>query len=256
MKIKNCLFGIIMAIVLSGCYNDDKLWNALDEQEQRIEALESWQKVMNSNIEALQSLVDGQDYITKVTPVTLNGEVVGYTITFKSQSPITIYNGEKGDKGDKGDQGITTDVPVISVIREKDGNWYWTLNGELLKDADGNSIRANGQDGKDGQDGKPGEDGKPGQDGSSGQDGAPGQNAPKPELNTGKELMDEGLAKDLIPDAIYLSVDNKKSWTKVSGNDGNDGNDGDTMFTEVDIKTSTDYVIFHLADGSQIKVHT
>ena len=52
MKIKNCLFGIIMAIVLSGCYNDDKLWNALDEQEQRIEALESWQKVMNSNIEA------------------------------------------------------------------------------------------------------------------------------------------------------------------------------------------------------------
>ena len=108
MKIKNCLFGIIMAIVLSGCYNDDKLWNALDEQEQRIEALESWQKVMNSNIEALQSLVDGQDYITKVTPVTLNGEVVGYTITFKSQSPITIYNGEKGDKGDKGDHFGTT----------------------------------------------------------------------------------------------------------------------------------------------------
>lgn len=90
-----------MAIVLSGCYNDDKLWNALDEQEQRIEALESWQKVMNSNIEALQSLVDGQDYITKVTPVTLNGEVVGYTITFKSQSPITIYNGEKVTKAIK-----------------------------------------------------------------------------------------------------------------------------------------------------------
>ena len=149
MKIKNCLFGIIMAIVLSGCYNDDKLWNALDEQEQRIEALESWQKVMNSNIEALQSLVDGQDYITKVTPVTLNGEVVGYTITFKSQSPITIYNGEKGDKGDKGDQGITTDVPVISVIREKDGNWYWTLNGELLKDAENLTVSLNYNNRKD-----------------------------------------------------------------------------------------------------------
>ena len=189
MKIKDYLFGIVMAIVLSGCYNDDKLWNALDEQGQRIEALESWQKVMNSNIEALQSLIDGQDYITKVTPITLNGKVVGYTIAFKSQSPITIYNGEKGDKGDKGDQGITTNVPVISVIREKDGNWYWTLNGELLKDADGNTIRANGQNGKDGQDGQDGndgQDGKPGQDGVPGQDGKPGQNAPKPELKTGK----------------------------------------------------------------------
>ena len=131
MKIKNCLFGIIMAIVLSGCYNDDKLWNALDEQEQRIEALESWQKVMNSNIEALQSLVDGQDYITKVTPVTLNGEVVGYTITFKSQSPITIYNGEKGDKGDKGDTGATgakgdkgeTGAAGAAPVRGTD---YWT----------------------------------------------------------------------------------------------------------------------------------
>ena len=88
-------------LLLSGCYNDDKLWDAMNEQEQRIAALETWQKVVNGNIEALQRLVTEDDYITTVTPVTLNGETVGYTIAFKTQPPSPSTTAQKGIKENK-----------------------------------------------------------------------------------------------------------------------------------------------------------
>lgn len=236
MKTKHHLLVIFAAFVLAGCYDDDKLWNAVNEQEQRIEALESWQKVVNNNIEALQTLVSGKHYITAVIPVTLKGETVGYTISFNDHDPITIYNGEKGeqgDKGDKGDQGPAGSTPVISIVQQPDGNWYWTLNGELIKDAEGNSIRANGQNGADGQ---------------------PGQSAPVPLLKTGQQLLYDNPGGTWTPDAVYLSVDNGNTWKQVSGRNGVDGSDGDSMFTSVDYTSKRDYVIFTLANGSRIEV--
>ena len=240
-------------LLLSGCYNDDKLWDAVNEQEQRIAALETWQKVVNGNIEALQRLVTENDYITTVTPVTLNGETVGYTIAFKTQPPITIYNGAKGDKGDKGEQGDkgdkgedgnAADLPLISLTQGEDGNWYWTLNGTLMTDADGNPIRANGKDGNDGQDGKPG------------QDGTPGQSAPTPQLKTGKELTDAGITGGTwTADAVYLSVDDGNTWTRVSGKDGTDSS-ATSAITKVEISENGMYVQFTLADDSTIDVPT
>lgn len=244
MKTKHYILAIFAALVLASCYNDDKLWDAVNEQEQRIEALESWQKVVNSNIEALQTLVTGKHYITEVTPVTLEGKTVGYTIAFNDRAPITIYNGEKGEQGDKGEQGeqgVAGSTPVISITQQTDGNWYWTLNGELMKDANGKSIRANGEDGKDGDDGKPGEDGKD------------GQNAPTPVLKTGKALEFAGVSGTWTADAIYLSVDGSTTWTQVSGRNGTNGVDGDSFFSDVDT-TSEDYVTFILSDGTKIEV--
>ncbi|WP_455665142.1 PL29 family lyase N-terminal domain-containing protein [Phocaeicola sp.] len=245
-------------LLLSGCYNDDKLWDAVNEQEQRIAALETWQKVVNGNIEALQRLVTENDYITTVTPVTLNGETVGYTIAFKTQPPITIYNGAKGDKGDKGEQGDkgdkgedgnAADLPLISLTQGEDGNWYWTLNGTLMTDAQGNPIRANGQDGKDGNDGQDGNDGAPGQDGN------PGQSAPTPQLKTGQELIDAGTGGTWTADAVYLSVDDGNTWTRVSGKDGTDSS-ATSAITKVEISANGMYVQFTLADDSTIDLPT
>ena len=63
-------------------------------------------------------------------------------------------------------------------------------------------------------------------------------------------------------DYWFISYDNGDTWTllgKATGEDGKDGQDGvggDSMFAGVDYKTSTDYVIFTLADGTQIKLPT
>lgn len=99
---------------------------------------------MNSNISAMQTLLNAMEennYITSVTPVVENGETVGYTISFTKSEPITIYHGKNGTVGI---DGISS---VIGVKEHTDGTYYWTLNGEWLRDADGKMIAAEGVDG-------------------------------------------------------------------------------------------------------------
>lgn len=234
---------LLAALTFAACkYDDSELWEQVNQnteelaaQAARIAALEAWQAETNTNIEALQTLLSTTDYITAVTSVVKDGVEVGFTISFLNTPAITIYHGTKGDKGDKGD------TPQIGAAQDDDGNWYWTLNGELLTDADGNPIRANGTQG---------EQGEPGSD---------GDDAPLPQLATGAKLTDQGITTDsqnnpIAADAIYLSVDGGKTWTRVSGEQGDTGSTGptgpkgDSFFESVDT-TNADYVIFKLANN-------
>ena len=215
----------------------------MNDHENRIAALEQWQDEVNNNIAALQQLLNTNDMITSVTPVMENGKEVGYTIAFLHSDPVTIYHGEKGEKGDKGEQGIQGeqgvqgtpgkdgvdgDTPVVGLLKGDDGNWYWTLDGELMTDPQGNPIRANGEDGKDGQDGQPGQDGKPGADGEDGEPGAP---APTPQIGLGSSIEGGTIVTDngvVQLDAWYLSVDGGATWYRISGDKGATGDKGDT----------------------------
>ena len=261
-------------------YDDTALWDTVNDLEQRLAALEEWQNEVNHNIQSLYELINTTDYITSVTPYLEGGKEVGYTITFLHSDPIVIYHGEKGDKGEDGQAGQDGQdgyTPQIGLTQEADGNWYWTLDGELMLDPQGNPIRANGldgQDGEDGQDGKPGADGKPGQDGKpgvageDGEDGEDGAPAPVPQISLGSTLTGGtyyGLdgKKQTTPDstAWYLSVDNGTTWYRINGEDGDDGNrgpqgptgptgpKGDSFFESVDYTSNDDYVIFTLANN-------
>ena len=272
-------------------YDDTALWDAVNNHEERLAALEQWQEETNHNIAAIQQLLNTTDCITAITPLMEGGEEVGYTITFLHSEPIVIYHGKKGDKGDKGEQGDTGDkgeqgdkgetgadghTPQIGLTQEADGNWYWTLDGQLMTDPQGNPIRANGEDGKDGQDGTDGEDG---QDGTSGQDGRPGADgedgtpAPVPQISLGSSITAGTIMTDngtKQPDAWYLSVDDGQTWYRISGEDGEDGDrgptgpqgptgptgqtgatgkPGDSMFAEPPITEEDGCYVFHLADG-------
>ena len=185
---------------------------------------------MNTNISSLQTIVtalQNNDYVTGVTPVMQNGKEVGYTITFSKSSPITIFHGKDGADG----SGHT---PVIGVKRDTDGVYYWTLNGSWLTDERGDKIKAEGKDGANGSDGE---------DGTNGKDGI----TPQFKIEN---------------DYWFISYDNGTNWTqldKATGEDGKDGADGvggDSMFSGVDYETSTDYVIFSLSNGAQIKLPT
>ena len=239
---------LLAALTLAACkYDDSELWEQVNQnteelaaQAARIAALEAWQAETNTNIQALQTLLSTTDYITAVTPVVKDGVEVGFTISFLNTPAITIYHGTKGDKGDKGD------TPQIGATQADDGNWYWTLNGELLTDTDGNPIRANGTQGEQGDQGPAGDD------------------APLPQLATGKKLNEQGITTDsqnnpIAADAIYLSVDGGQTWTRVSGEKGEQGDTGatgpkgDSFFKGIDT-TNADYVTFKLADGSTFQV--
>lgn len=180
----------IVSLCLGGCeYDDAEVWDAINDQEERIAALEEWQKTVNENIAALQAIVNGNDYITSVEELKEGDEVIGYTINFYRQGEVTIYNGKDGE------------VPVIGVTEGEDGRWYWTVNGELMEDADGNPVCASGKDGEDGEDG---EDGQDGADGTS-------SSGVTPVIKLGSDLGD-----DYNQYASYLSIDGGKTWTQMN----------------------------------------
>ena len=258
---------LLYAAAVCSCagYDDSALQNRVGNLESEVRHLKELCSQMNTNISAMQSIVNAlqnNDYVTGVAPVVKNGVEIGYTIMFSKSSSITIYHGSDGKDGVDGKDGRDgTDgyTPIIGVQKDSDGVYYWTLDGSWLKDISGNRIKAIGTDGKDGLNG--GVDGKDGEDGKDGVDGKDGADGITPRLK-------------IENDWWYISYDNGNTWTKLSkatgengkdGKDGADGNDGvdgkdgvsggDSFFKSVDC-TDKDYVVFTLADGSQFKLPT
>ena len=216
-------FAALFAVVaLTSCkYDDDDLWNSVHGLENRVAKLEELCKQMNTNISSLQTIVTALQnnvYVTGTTPFMQDGKEIGYTITFSKGNPITIYHGKDGQDGEDG----TT--PTIGVKKDTDGVYYWTLNGEFIV-VDGGKIQAEGKDGTN------------------------GTNGTTPQFK-------------IENDYWFISYDDGDTWTqlgKATGEDGKDGQDGvggDSMFSGVDYETSTDYVIFTLSNGTQIKLPT
>ena len=120
--------------------------------------------------------------------------------------------------GKDGQDGEDGTTPTIGVKKDTDGVYYWTLNGEFIM-VDGGKIQAEGKDGTN------------------------GTNGTTPQFK-------------IENDYWFVSYDNGANWTQLGKATGEDGIGGDSMFSGVDYKTSTDYVIFTLADGTQIKLPT
>ena len=115
-----------------------QLQDDVADLQNRMVALESLCKDLNNNISAVQAIVEASqsgNYITGLTPVIYDGEEIGYTISFVTGAPVTIYNGKDGN------------TPGIGARRDVDDIWYWTVDGEWLLDADGQRVKASGADG-------------------------------------------------------------------------------------------------------------
>ena len=212
---KKLLSLVFCGLLLFGCsdkYDDSALRNDLNDLENRVAKLEELCKQMNTNISSLQTIVTALQnnvYVTGTTPLMKDGKEIGYTITFSKGNPITIYHGKDGQDGE---DGIT---PTISVKKDTDGVYYWTLNGEFIV-VDGGKIQAEGKDGTNG---------------------------------TTPQFKIEN-------DYWFVSYNNGANWTQLGKATGEDGIGGDSMFSGVDYETSTDYVIFTLSNGTQIKLPT
>ncbi|GHV00963.1 hypothetical protein FACS1894159_07930 [Bacteroidia bacterium] len=216
-----------MAVSCSKKYDDSALWGEVGSHADRLAALETWQAQVNSNISALQSLVNARQQGDAITGVTQFSTPTpgGYTITFSSSSPITIYNGDKGDtgatgaagatgaKGDKGDTGATGaagSTPQIGVAQYPTNSdvYYWTLNGSFILDASNNRIPVTGSKGDKGDTGNTGATGSTGatgpqgpagqngQTGASGADGADGAVGSVKANNAPKTGMDVHCKRD------------------------------------------------------------
>ena len=148
------IFTMLATLIGCGQYDDSELKSDINDLKSRMAALEKQCKNMNENLTSLQAIVDAiqkQDGIVSVTDLP-DGQ--GYSVKFVSGKVIYLYNGKNGT------DGVT---PKISVRKDSDGIYYWTVDGDWLM-VDGKKVRAVGLDGKDGKDGEDGQDGQDGKD--------------------------------------------------------------------------------------------
>ena len=241
---RKILLSVVLAtsLAFTSCqYDDSDIWGKLDEygesikdHEERISTLEELCKQMNTNISAMQSIIEALencDYIINVSPIYKDGEEIGYTISFAYSGTITIYHGIDGADGKNGD------APQIGVKKDADGIYYWTLDGEWMLDANGEKIKAVGIDGKDGQNGQDGANGSNGSNGTNGNDGI----TPRLKIEN---------------DYWYVSYDNGTTWVqlgKATGENGKDGNDGINSII-IGVEESETEVVFILSDNTTITI--
>lgn len=218
-----CLFSPL--VLLTSCkYDDDELMERIDNIENRLIELEKQCKQININISSLQTIIkafENQDYIVSVSEITEDNVHIGYRIEFKKAGTITIYHGKNGADGKDGY------TPQIGVEKDKNGIYYWTLDGEWLTDEEGNKIKAIGTDGKDGADGSDGADGT---DGSNGSNGI----TPQIRINNGR---------------WEVSYNNGTTWKDLGSATGSVT---PSPITSVEIKDK--YVIFTLDGGEEINM--
>ena len=189
-------------------YDDSEIWDKVNDLLNRVQKLEASVQQQNANITALQTMLDAIKDNVYVTSVEELADGKGYALKFSNGKEVEIYHGEKGEPGES---------PSITIINEGD-NYYWSVNGEVLKDNDGNKIPADG-----------------------------GAADVLPLLKTGSQLEADGVAGNWEKDAVYVTTDNV-IWKKVNLGDST----GTSIFTSVEISEDGTTIIITLSDGSTI----
>jgi len=143
-----------IALIASGCqsaYDDSALTGRLAALDARIQALSGELDRMNGNVAALGGLSAAYMAGSTITAVEElydeEGILTGYKISFTKGDPVIIHNGRDGRNGHIGTDGVPgTDgtpghSPVVG-IKMVDGVLYWTVDGEILLDGQGNPCLA------------------------------------------------------------------------------------------------------------------
>ncbi len=106
---KALMLAAAVCCLASACdkFDDTDLWNAVNELREKVEALE---KQVGDNVAALQSIVSLES-VSSCEFDTENGKVI-----------ITLLDGKKIEIDRK-----VTGYPLVSVIQEADGRYYWAV---------------------------------------------------------------------------------------------------------------------------------
>ena len=201
------IVSLVLCASFSSCkYDDSEIWEQVENLLVRVQKLETACEQQNSNIAALQTLLNGIKDNVYITSVSEMDDQKGYFLEFSNGKKVAIYHGEDGLDGE---------TPSLTIIKEGD-NYYWSVNGETLKDEEGNGINAGSDDSA-------------------------------PVLKTGLQLEEEGVAGTWEKDAVYVSID-KISWIKVVTGEATQ------IFTSVEVSEENQTVIITLADGSVISM--
>ncbi len=132
------LFGLLLLLPLllaSACTDLDDVNNQLADHERRLQLLEELVRQANDNIKTLQGLIEAQAQNLRVVSCVPTKDGTAYILTFNDGTAIVVKNGIDGK------------APEIGVKTGEDGKLYWTINGDFMRNGDGNRIAAEGVEG-------------------------------------------------------------------------------------------------------------
>ena len=216
---------VVLTGMASSCkYDDDEIWDSVNNLADRVASLEAATKQMNSDIAAMKSIITALQNQVSVSEVEELKD--GYIIHFSDGTKATIKNGADGKDGANGADGKDgadgengkdgqdgKDAPIVGVAQEE-GVYYWTMTidgkTEWLTDEEGNKLRVSGEDGEDGKDGI----------GGSGSTGATGADGKAPVVT----ITTEG----------YWAINGVATTVKAKGDKGADAQ---CKFSKVDVST-------------------
>ncbi len=138
---KKTLFAIAAAAALFCCSCTKDLEDRVGILEDKVAALE---EKVSTNVSSIEKLLSAAAKAVTITKVEKSDN--GYTITFSNGEVATITDGKDGNDGKDGKDAV---APTIG-FQEIDGVFYWTVNGELLKNGEDN-VPVTGKDGVDGK---------------------------------------------------------------------------------------------------------
>ena len=128
-------FSILLS-ALSGCTG--MVQDDLDATHAKLAELQQMVQSANDQLESLYRIVNNLDDSHTIIPGSFKETEDGYEVSFKDGKTVHIHFGTDGVDG-------RTLIPV-GVI-EKDGRYYWSVDGELLLDEHDEPIMASGLDG-------------------------------------------------------------------------------------------------------------
>ena len=130
----------VILLLLSGC--TEMFRTELDETNAKLKALQELAASVNNDLTTLNEIVSRLDDKHTIDPASLVQKEDGYEVSFRDGKKIYLHFGVDGVDGE-------TLIP-LGVRREEDGLYYWTVDGNWLRNADGSLMRAGATDGKNG----------------------------------------------------------------------------------------------------------
>ena len=199
---------VLFLLMSVGCvYNDASLWKEIEDIKNRLDQLEKSVKNSNADIQNLQQIINALNKNLYVTDVETTEN--GYIIHFSDGSSATISNGKDGQNGKDG-----VNAPVISIAKDEDGHFWWTIDGEWLL-IDGQRVPASSI-------------------------------APLVRINNDTKEWEISIDGGLTWNGTGVIAEGKDGQNGENGKDGKDG-------IEID-NTNPDYLIIKLPDGTEIKI--
>ena len=138
----NLLFVFILILSFPSCKDTNRELEEIRQQlaahEQEILALKAAVERINQDISSLRSVLremQAGNYVSSATESVRDETVIGYTLSFSDGRGVLLRT----------DAQLDSPAPAISIRKDGDGLFYWTLNGEWLRNTTGEKLPASAE---------------------------------------------------------------------------------------------------------------